>query len=90
MELKNNQGILFENKKEKDTQPDFKGELNVDGAVLQIALWKRKSKNNNVSFSVRVEPKKERAEPKTVGEHLDEHKDNFTPYDNLNDEIPFD
>lgn len=86
MELKNNQGILFENKKEKDTQPDFKGELNVDGKVFQIALWKKKSKNNNVYLSVQVEPKK-RAEPKTVGECLDEPKDNA--YDNLNDTIPF-
>lgn len=84
MELKNNQGILFENKKEKDTQPDFKGELNVDGAVLQIALWKRKSKNNNVYLSVMVEPKREnKKEPETVGEYLDEHKDN------LDDEIPW-
>lgn len=84
MELKNNQGILFQNDKEKDSQPDFKGELNVEGNVFQIALWKRKSKNNNVYLSAMVEPKREhKKEPKTVGEYLDEHKDN------LDDEIPF-
>ena len=92
MELKNNQGILFQNKKEKDSQPDFKGELNVDGNVFQIALWKKKSKNDNVYLSVQVEPKKEiedknwsrvKDKPKTVGEYLDEHKDN------LDDEIPW-
>lgn len=88
MELKNNQGILFENKKDKDTQPDFKGELNIEGNVFQIALWKRKSKNDNVYLSAMIEPKRERKkEPETVGEYLDEHKDNA--YDNLNDEIPF-
>ena len=84
MELKNNQGILFQNDKEKDSQPDFKGELNVEGNVFQIALWKRKSKNNNVYLSAMVEHKREhKKEPKTVGEYLDEHKDN------LDDEIPF-
>ena len=82
MELKNNQGILFQNKKEKDTQADFKGELNVDGNVFQIALWKKKSKNNNVYLSLQVEPKRERAEPKTVGEFLDRKSD-------LDDEIPW-
>lgn len=90
MELKNNQGILFQNDKEKDTQPDFKGELNVDGNVFQIALWKKKSKNDNVYLSLQVEPKRERKkEPETVGEYLDEHKDNSSAYDNLNDTIPF-
>lgn len=82
MELKNNQGILFQNKKEKDTQPDFKGEVNVDGEIYQIALWKRKSKNDNVYLSVQVEPKKEREEPKTVGEVLDGKSD-------LDDQIPW-
>lgn len=92
MELKNNQGILFQNDKEKDTQPDYKGELNVEGNVLQIALWKRISKNGKEYLSAQVETKKKQEDknwsrvndkPKTVGEYLDEHKDN------LDDEIPF-
>lgn len=91
MELKNNQGILFQNNKTKDTQPDFKGELNVDGEILQIAIWERKSKNGNSYLSALVEHKKEehKKEPEKVGDYLDQHKDNFTPYDNLNDDIPF-
>lgn len=89
MELKNNQGILFQNKKEKDSQPDFRGEVNVDGEIYQIALWKKKSKNDNVYLSVRVEPKRE-SEVKAYNEPKEEHKENFTTYDDLNDEIPFD
>lgn len=83
MELKNNQGILFQNKKEKDSQPDFRGELNVEGTVFQIALWKKKSKNDNAYLSVQVEPKKERAEPKTIGDVLEQTKST------LDDEIPW-
>ncbi len=89
MELKNNQGVLFKNEKTKDNQPDFRGEIKVDRETYKIALWKKKSKNDNVYLSVQVEPKKEREEPETVGEYLDEHKVNFNAYDNLNDTIPF-
>lgn len=54
MELKNNQGIAFANQKTKDSQPDFKGELNIEGKVWQIALWKKTSKNNNSYLSLQV------------------------------------
>lgn len=55
MELKNNQGVLFENKKEKDSQPDFKGELNAEGKILRLAVWKNVSKNDNKYLSVMVD-----------------------------------
>lgn len=53
-----NQGQIWPNNhKEKDTQPDFKGSLNVKGEEFWISAWKRKggvdSKAPSISFSVR-------------------------------------
>lgn len=78
MDLKNNQGILFENKKEKDTQPDFKGELNVDGKILRLAVWKKVSKNGNKYLSVMVDSEDK---PKTKKEQENEEF--------VEDSIPF-
>lgn len=75
MELKNNQGVLFENKKNKDSWPDFKGELNIDGNTYQIALWKRVSKNGLNYFSAQVETraeKKTKKEKPTTSEMIDD------------------
>lgn len=80
MELKTNQGVLFKNEKTKDTQPDYNGEINVEGKTMRIALWRKQSSKGTVYLSVQVseprdreeqreEPKKE---PQTVGDILDD------------------
>lgn len=54
-ELKQNQGVVFRNKKKsKDTQPDFSGEIDVDGKRLNIALWERTTKNQDAYFSLKI------------------------------------
>lgn len=82
MELKNNRGILFKNEKTKEGQPDFTGELNVEGKVLRLALWKKQSAKGSTYLSVQVSEPKQKEEPKTVGEFLDRKSD-------LDDEIPW-
>lgn len=57
MELKNNQGIAFTNKKTKDSQPDFKGGINVDGKNIQIAVWEKTAINGNKYLSIVVDTK---------------------------------
>lgn len=78
MELKNNQGIAFSNDKTKDTQPDFKGELNIEGKTLQIALWKAVAKNGKPYLSIKVEAK-----------GVSEDKPKAISYSGLDDEIVF-
>lgn len=46
-EQKDMTGVLFTNKKTKDTQPDFKGTIKVDGKEYEIAAWNKKSKAGN-------------------------------------------
>lgn len=50
---KNNSGAIFKNNKTKDTQPDYKGTVNVNGKDMQVSLWvKTSSKDGSKFFSV--------------------------------------
>lgn len=55
MEQKTNTGAIFKNnKKEKDTQPDYRGTINVEGLEKEIALWVRTSQKGTQYFSVSI------------------------------------
>lgn len=57
-----NRGAIFKNKrKEKETHPDLGGELNVDGKVYYLNVWKQTSKNGEPYYSVSVKPKEPKA-----------------------------
>ena len=90
MDIKENTGIMFNNKNwtEGSKQPRVRGEINVGGKIMEVAMWVKKSANGNTYYSLALkEPRKD--EPKTVRETSDESMANFSPYDNLNDTIPF-
>jgi uncharacterized protein (DUF736 family) len=46
MEQRNNSGVLFRNhrKNEGSKQPDYRGELMIDGAMFEISAWEREGK----------------------------------------------
>ena len=55
-----NQGQIWPNdRKVNDTQPDFKGSLNIKGEEFWISAWKRKGGENSKtpSISISVQPK---------------------------------
>ena len=83
IDLKENQGIAFTNKKSNTKQPDFKGELQIDGKRLNVAIWDRTSQNGNRFLSIMVEEPRqkpaEKPEPKPTPSD---------PFD-LDDEIKF-
>ena len=55
MEQKQNTGAIFKNnKKEKETHPDYRGKINVDGVEKEIALWVNTSKNGLQYFSASI------------------------------------
>ena len=44
-ELKDGQGSLFKNNKTKDTQPDYTGEIKIEGKVYRLSAWIKEGKN---------------------------------------------
>ena len=56
-----NRGILSRNdRKEEDSHPDFKGQLNVDGTDYWLSGWIKERKDGSGKFfSLSVKPKEE-------------------------------
>jgi uncharacterized protein (DUF736 family) len=76
MEQRLNSGAIFKNtKKEKETQPDYNGAIDVNGKEFRIALWVKDSKAGNKFFSVAI------SEPQVHTASLDPVKDE--------DDLPF-
>jgi hypothetical protein len=94
-----NRGAIWKNeKKEKDTHPDFKGSVNVDGREYWVSAWKRKEgagpKSPALSFSVKPkddQPQQsisQRATPK--GPARGPQRQNILSDDDMDgDRIPF-
>jgi len=86
-----NRGSIWKNdKKEKDTHPDFTGSINVEGVEYWVSAWKRKEgakpKAPALSFSVkRKEQKDDETRPARPA------PDNSAPdgNDGFSDPIPF-
>lgn len=94
---KPNSGALFRNeKKEKETHPDMRGDFNIDGVNYWINAWKKEgSRGSFISFS--VEKKKapdmaSKVEEKPKQQKL--HKPSVPPAPPVDDfgdsDIPFD
>ena len=78
---KENQGALFKNnKKEKDTHPDYKGVLNVGGEEFWLNAWINTSQAGQKYMAIRVNPKEEQRNKPAV---------NGGSRPDPDDEIPF-
>ena len=79
-----NRGAIWKNdKKQKDTHPDFTGSLNIDGVDYWVSAWKRKpdASSSSPALSFSVKPKEENPQAKANG---------YQPQaTNFNDDIPF-
>jgi len=52
-----NSGVLFKNdRKEKETHPDYKGSINIEGTEYWLSGWKKESKKGAL-LSLSVQPK---------------------------------
>jgi len=67
-----NRGAIWKNdKKEKDTHPDFTGSLDVNGVQYWVSAWKRKPDQNekHPALSFSIKPKEE---SKSKGKRVDD------------------
>ena len=63
-----NTGAIFKNDKKTETQPDYKGKINVDGKEKEIALWIKTSIDGSKTFfSAKI------SEPYQAGEKVHEN-----------------
>lgn len=60
-ELKENSVTIFKNEKKSETHPDYKGQINVNGKLFDIALWVKEGKRGKFFSGKISEPYK--AEP---------------------------
>ena len=78
-EHKDNSGSLFKNdRKERDTQPDYKGSAKIDGVEYWMSAWV-KDGGGGKFFSIAMTPKHEQARP---------DESHAAPQDVLDDSLP--
>lgn len=80
-----NKGVLFINdRKQKDTHPDFKGSIDVSGVSYWLSGW-RKTTSKGETISLTVESKG--AKPITA--HSEAKGNGYVAQPAIDDEIPF-
>lgn len=89
MDIKENTGIMFANKQwtEGSKQPRVRGEINVDGKIMEVAMWVKKSANGNTYYSLSLSNPKQRAEKKV--ESTTQATKPVETYPDMDDDIPF-
>lgn len=88
----NLRGVLFKNdRKEKDTHPDYKGQCEVGGAEFWLSAWIKEG-NKGKFMSLSFQPKEEARNPparEPVKQSREQQRSSAAGFDSYDDEPPF-
>lgn len=81
-----NKGVLFKNdRKDSEKHPDYKGNINIDGAEYWLDAWINEARTSGKKFmSLRIKPKLEGGQPKPQAQQRES-----APLGEFDDDIPF-
>lgn len=86
-EMREGQGSLFKNNlRDKETQPNARGEALIGGVVYEVAAWTKKDKNGNPWQSLAFKVKAAAVEQQTRTQPA---KTTGTKFDDMDDDLPF-
>ena len=90
-ETKDNTGRLFRNdRKEKETHPDYNGSVKIDGHDMWISAWLKEDKNGQKYFSLAFKRKDGTADrPDQKAAEFKKETQRVFPDAQLDDEVPF-
>ena len=86
-----NRGVLFKNdRKEKDTHPNMKGSINVEGVEYWVSAWTKEGKNGKF-ISLSLTPKEQTQTAEQVAQKaVPPQRQQAAPVvEDLDDSIPF-
>ena len=87
-----NRGVLFKNdRKEKDTHPNMKGSINVEGVEYWVSAWTKEGSNGKF-ISLSLTPKEQTQTAAQVTQKVEppQRQQQAAPVvDDLDDSIPF-
>ena len=68
-QLKEDYGSLWKNdRKEKETQPDYTGKINIGGTVMRLGAWKNTTNDGKTYLSIKLSEVQEQKSPPSDGE----------------------
>jgi len=77
-ELRNNNGIAFQQARQSSKQPEFKGKVMVDGKTYEIAVWRRDgSRGQFLTFAFTPENEAKPRENRKSKESISEEEISF-------------
>lgn len=85
-----NSGALFKNDKDgKESRPDYKGTLNVNGTDYWISAWLKSSKAGSKYMSLSIQPKEARPDDRRPERGAQTGISDAHTIPDFTDEIPF-
>jgi uncharacterized protein (DUF736 family) len=86
-ETREGQGALFVNdRKEKDDQPDYRGNVRIGGALYRLSGWRRESNGGKRWVSLAIQPDQRTEKPQATSAGAQTAQPATRDFD---DDIPF-